>query len=354
MFWKCLNCNYSDQALKSYYWKCPVCGSPLELEYVVNGEISHSKNIWERYRGFIPFIPEKTRGEGLTPVVEEKIGIHKLMFKLEYLNPGGSFKDRGTALAIYYGFKMGFKKSIVDTSGNTGISVTLYSKLYGLKPTIIMPREAPIGKKKAILKIGGEIIEAEGRIGASKTIYEYVKDPDVYYVAHLWNPLYYIGHATIAYEVYEENGIPDYVIVPVGSGGLLLGVAHGFKVLKYTGLSKKIPRIIAVQGYSSQPLYEVLYGQEMKGEESTLADGIMVANPPRLSQLANILKSTSGEVVLVGNSEIQEAHRELWENGFLVEPTSAVTLAAYKKIKNKIPENSSILLVLTGSGLKTL
>ncbi len=352
--WKCNYCNFEADVFSHYYWKCPMCGKPLSLVYTTTGEIAESRNMWERYRGFMPFKPEKYRGEGLTPLIVESAGSHKLLFKLEYLNPGGSFKDRGTALAVYYGFKMMFKRSVVDTSGNTGISVALYSKLYGLNSIIIMPREAPEGKKKAIRQLGGIVVESEGRVGASKAVYSYVNELDTYYVAHLWNPLYIIGHASISYEVYEEYSVPDYIIVPVGSGGLLLGLVYGFEKLREHGFTGKVPRVIAVQGYSVQPLYTAIYGRTLEGESSTLADGIMVSNPPRISEIVSAIKSTNGDVVLVGNSEIERAHKTLWEWGFTVEPTSAVVYAAYEKLSWKIPEKSSILLVLTGSGLKTL
>lgn len=354
MKWKCTFCGFEENLLENYHWKCPKCGRPLFIEYTVKSEFNSSRNIWHRYSGFVPFVPEKTRGEGLTPLVIEKNSKHVLLFKLEYLNPGGSFKDRGSALAVYYGYKMGFKKAVVDTSGNTGISVTLYSKLYGLEPIVIMPKTAPPGKKKAVLKIGGKVIESEDRSSASRIVSEYVKDREAYYVAHLWNPLYIIGHATIAYEVFEDYGVPDYVLAPVGSGGLFLALAYGFEKLMEQGLVTRMPKLIAVQGYSCQPLHEALYGERAEGEDSSLADGIMVYNPPRLSEIVDKIKSSHGELVLVGNSEILTALEELWQAGFLVEPTSATVYAAYRKIKDKIPSGAAVLLLLTGSGLKTL
>lgn len=354
MKWVCRYCGFVESAFNRYYWKCPRCGNPLNLAYEVTGEITSSRNIWERYRGFLPIKPERSRGEGLTPLVEEKSSNHKLLFKLEYLNPGGSFKDRGTSLAVYYGFRMGYKKAVVDTSGNTGISVALFSRLYGLEPIIVMPKQAPEGKKKAVRRLGGKLVEAEGRVGASTTVHEYIKSEDTYYVAHLWNPLYIVGHATMSYEVFEEFGVPDYVIAPIGSGGLILSLMYGFSKLREMGLARRVPVFIGVQGYSCQPVYATMYGEEQPGEESTLADGIMVTNPPRTREIVEGLRSTGGKIVLVGNSEIAKAHEELWSWGFTIEPTSATVYAAYQKIKNDIPNGSSLLLVLTGSGLKTL
>lgn len=354
MKWRCPNCGLERSALESYLWKCPSCFSPLELVYSISADITSSRNVWERYRGFIPFIPSRGRGEGLTPLVEEAFPPHRLLFKLEYLNPSGSFKDRGTSLALYYGHAMGYRKAVVDTSGNTGISVALYSKLYQLESTIIMPVQAPPGKKRVISRIGGKVVEARDRQHANLLVEDYIKSGDTYYVAHLWSPLYIVGHATIAYEVYEECGVPDYIIAPVGSGGLILSLAYGFEKMREQGLIDRVPKLIGVQGYSSQPVYEALHGTRVEGEQSTLADGIMVSNPPRLSEIAEKIRLSGGDVVLVGNTEIEKALKELWEWGFLVEPTSASAYAAYTKSRGRIPEGSSVLIVLTGSGLKTV
>ncbi|MEM0457799.1 MAG: pyridoxal-phosphate dependent enzyme, partial [Sulfolobales archaeon] len=112
-----------------------------------------------------------------------------------------------------------------------------------------------------------------------------------------------------------------------------------------------MPRPIAVQGYSSQPLYVKIHGERVIGEDSSLADGIMVQNPPRLNEIASKIREYNGEVVLVGNSDIRAAWNLLLERGFLVEPTSATVYAAYMKIRKKL-EGLKVLLPLTGSGLK--
>ncbi|MEM1800726.1 MAG: pyridoxal-phosphate dependent enzyme [Desulfurococcaceae archaeon] len=356
MRWLCPYCSFEENLLNSYYWRCPRCYKPLDIKYHSTKTLnySHRRNIWEKYAEILPFTPGTTRGEGSTPLIVENDGSNTVLFKLEYLNPSGSFKDRGSALAIYYGYRMRFKKVIEDSSGNTGISVTLYSKLYGLKPLIVMPRNAPEGKKKAILQMGGEIVEANNRDEASKMIQVFLeKETNIYYVAHLWSPFYILGASTIAYEVIEEFGAPDYVILPIGSGGLLLGIAHGFERAVKMGIINKLPKIIGVQGYSVQPVHEAYKGFHLPGESSDLADGLMVSNPPRLAEIVKALKTFKGDILLVGNSEIRKATIDLWEQGFLVEPTSAVTYAVYKKIRDDL-RGSSILIILTGSGLKTL
>ncbi|MET1160610.1 MAG: pyridoxal-phosphate dependent enzyme [Thermoprotei archaeon] len=345
-YWYCSKCGFRENIWKKYYWKCPLCGNPLDLDYQIEFDTSGRGIL--RYEGMLPFKPEKTRGEGSTPLVIEKSNSATILFKLEYLNPSGSFKDRGTSLAIYYAYKMGFKEVVEDTSGNTGISVTLYSKVYGLKPLIVMPRTAPYGKKLIIKKLGGTIVEARDRTEASQIVTKMVHDR--FYVAHTWSYFYIIGSSTIAYEVFEEYGIPDYVIAPIGSGGLFLGLFYGFKKLVELGLTDKFPKFIGVQGYSVHPVYKALAGHSVEGD-SSLADGIMVSNPPRLNELVSVIRESGGIVELVGNKEIIEALRELYELGFIVEPTSAVVWAVFRRLREKI-QNKVVLLPLTGSGLK--
>ena len=348
-YWFCPKCGFKESIWNKYYWRCPRCGNPLDIEYEKIFEPKGNKFL--RYSSYYPFKPIKTRGEGGTPLIIDNDGRHKLIYKLEYLNPSGSFKDRGTLLSITYAYLMNYKSVVEDTSGNTGISVALYSRVYGLEATIVMPSYAPSGKKKLVKILGGKIIETPTRTDASKIVLQYVKNS--YYVAHIWNYLYIIGASTISFEIFEEYGVPDYIVIPVGSGGLFLGIVHGFEYLKNIGVINKVPVPIAVQGYSVLPLYEKIYGVKKPGEESDLADGILVASPPRINDLVYYLNKYRGKIVLIGNSDIREAQKELFQKGFIVEPTSATVYAAYTKIKEELPP-SDIVLVLTGSGLKTL
>lgn len=351
MIWKCPVCGFTFPLFERYFWKCPVCGNPLHIEYNATLEREESRNVWQRFRGMLPFVPEKYRGEGLTPLVNEKFGAHTLMFKLEYLNPSGSFKDRGTALAIAYASKLGYKRVADDTSGNTGLSISLYSRLYDLKADIVMPRTAPEGKKKLVRRFGSTIIETPSRGEAGEKVLELAGRGDVFYVAHTWNYFYIIGASTIPMEIAEEDSIPDIVIAPIGSGGLFLGLVKGFEVLLKMGITTKMPVFFAVQGYSAQPVFKEFKGYEQPGEESNLADGIMVPKVPRLKEIVDALKKYGGDVILVGNSEINRAYELLWQWGFAVEPTSAASFAAFEKIKGLL-NGSRVLLVLTGSGLK--
>jgi len=306
-----------------------------------------------RYSSMLPLTPSKTLGEGSTPIVFIDDGGRRVAFKLEMLNPGGSFKDRGANLAVAHASMLGFRCLVEDTSGNTGISITLFGRIYGMKTKIVLPRTAPQGKRRIMELLGAEIVEAPSRSEATNIAFKISSLSDCLYVNHLANPLFIEGAKTVAYEAFEDMGIPDKVIVPVGSGGLILGIAKGFReiasILGYT----KAPQIVAVQGVDVAPLYEALYGSKPQIQDTaTLADGIRVAHPPRIEEMKRVIIESGGRVVLVNNNHIVEALAELIDLGFVVEPTSAAAYAAYKLIKENVNPGETVLIPLTGSGLK--
>ncbi len=346
--WVCPRCGFRADLFSGYYWKCPRCGSPLDIVFKTVYRIDGRG--FSRYSGLLPFTPLKSIGEGGTPLVVVDSS-SRLLFKLEYLNPSGSFKDRGSSLALTYAYRAGFERVVEDTSGNTGISITLYSRVYGLEPVIYMPRDAPPGKKKLIRLLGGRIVETSSRREAMEKVLE--ASHNAFYVAHTWNPLYILGASTISYEVHEDGEVPDYTIIPVGSGGLFLGIMRGFETLYKLGLIKKIPVPIIVEGVSNYPVYKALHGEHGLKGTSRLADGIMVPEPPRLDDIVIVLKRYHGRIILVDDEEIKTALRELIDYGFIVEPTSATVWAAYKKIRDEL-RGKNVLLPLTGSGLKMI
>ncbi len=346
----CPKCGFKTT---SYYWQCPKCGSPLNISFEKNWR-PRGKGL-KRYTSMLPIRPRKTLGEGGTPLVVRKIRGVRVFFKLEYLNPTGSFKDRGASLSITYARLKGYRRVVEDTSGNTGIAVTAYSKLYGIKPVIVMPEYAPKGKKQLVRALGGEIIETPTRGDAARKVLELV-DEETFYVAHTWSPFFIIGASTIAYEAFEQGFHGRTVIAPIGSGGLFLGLYYGFKDLVDQGLIDKPPFFVGVEGVSVTPIYNRLYGKPVVKGESTLADGVMVPNPPRTNEIVEVLRKNNGRIVLVDNNEILKALKGLYRLGFIVEPTSTLPYIALLKLieEHVIDKGDEVLIPLTGSGLKTL
>ncbi len=337
-------------------FKCERCGKPLSVNIEVNVEMFKyikGRGVW-RYRPFLPEfkIEPISLGEGGTPIIERRYGNVKVFYKLDYLNPTGSFKDRGSTVAITRALELGVKRIFEDSSGNTGISVSAYGAIAGLEVRIYVPRDAPKGKLAIMELFGAKIVKAGSRNEAARKVLEDL-GPEDYYIGHTWNPFFIEGTKTLAYEVYEEVKSIEEVIVPVASGSNLLGIYKGFKELLNMGLIDHLPRLIAVQVEGYAPVYEAFTGRKAPCKEpSKLADALRLTIIPRLYEIVRALKETKGDVIVVSDNEIIQALRRLYKMGFTVEPTSAVVQVALEKMTKEKELNGPTLAVLTGSGLK--
>jgi threonine synthase len=148
----------------------------------------------------------------------------------------------------------------------------------------------------------------------------------------------------MAYEIAEQYGFkpPHHIVAPTGGGAVLLGLHLGFSEMVGLGKIDKIPQLHAVQADACAPLV-----YEKVQPRPSIAEGILTSKPPRLNQLRKVVS----RVVTVSEEEILEGFRTLGRLGFNAEPTSAVVVPGVAKLG--IPDNESILVILTGSGLKS-
>ena len=359
----CSKCNEEIDPLEPV-WRCH-CKGILDIEVNLD-KIKVNKRTFEkrvysmwRYLELLPIVDKSyivTLGEGWTPLITDKKN-KRVYLKLDYLNPTGSFKDRGASVLISHVKYIGINNVVEDSSGNAGASIAAYSSLAGIKAKIFVPKDAPRGKVLQIRSYGAEVIEVPGdREDVNR---EALKScVNALYVGHLWNPFFIEGIKTMAFEYSEQRAwsAPDSVIVPVGSGGLLIGLYRGFRDLYLLGFIDNTPRMYGVQAVGCSPIYDLFHGKQRKITSPILADGIAVPNPPRKFQVIEIVSKTKGNIVLVDNDEIIRAWRELCKIGLLVEPTSATSYAAYRKLveEGTLDPSEDILIPLTGTGLKTL
>ena len=353
---KCSKCQsiYPENYLN---WKCEKCGSPLEIIFEIEEKSRQLINfedysMW-RYERFMAVRNESkvTLGEGWTPIIEKEIFGIKVALKLEFLNPTGSFKDRGASTVISRAVQSGVKRIVEDSSGNAGLAISAYASAAKIKAKIYVPIKASKAKKKLIQILGAQLIETKNRAEAFIKAVNELEEND-YYVGHSWNPFFIEGVKTIAYEIAEQYNwkIPKTIIVPTGNGTLLLGLYKGFKELNSYGFIDEIPRLIAVQVSGYTPLYEAIYGKRDWNRKSRLADGIKISNPPRINEMKNAIINTNGDVIVVNDDEIIHSLKVLLKMGLIVEPTSATAIAALLKMKSDIEDN--ICIPLTGSGIK--
>lgn len=350
----CRRCGARYELTEVPAWACPSCGGLLYVRKEVSWEPKGTG--LARYSSLLPLPLSVSLGEGQTPCVKRKFRGVSVSLKLEYLNPTGSFKDRGAALSVSHAIQLGFRSVVEDSSGNTGLSVAAYASAAGLNPLVVVPADAPRGKKLLIELFGGRLVEVGSRREAAERAASMARKGDTYYVAHASNPVFVEGVKTIAYELYEERCLGEYLVLPVASGTLLLGAYWGLQELKDLGLIDSLPKLVAVQGVEVCPLYRAMGLEGVMRGSSKLLDALRVEAPPRLEDMKEAVVRTNGLVVVVEDGEVREALRDLYRAGFAVEPSSAAPLAALTRLLEDgvLDAGDSVTIPLTGTGFKML
>jgi threonine synthase len=304
-----------------------------------------------RYINFLPLsgniLPPPV--PAITPTVELQVDPVTAFFKLDYLQPSGSFKDRGTWVTVAKMMEEEIDEVVIDSSGNAALSMALYALPARIRVHAFVSYDARPEKTAFLQRLGAVVHFIDGdRMEVHGKAIEFAEREGITYVGHWLNPYFIEGTKLIAYEAYEQVDVPDYAFAPTGSGTLLLGLWKGFRELREMGEINDLPRLVAVQAEGYESLCE---RSVMKNR---LADGIAIPEPPRKIDMLRALKETNGLCVSVSEAETREALDWLINAGFLVEPTSAVVLAGLWKLvdSGEIAPGSKVLLPLTGSGLK--
>lgn len=360
----CINC-YLPYPESGVPYRCPRCSAPFGLPggitYDPGGLVSDQPGIWRYRRMFgLPGETESTSlGEGGTPLVWSDVLGMQVAFKCEYLNPSGSFKDRGSTVLVAHLQSRGVRTLLEDSSGNAGASLAAYAARAGLRARIFVPDSASGPKRRQIQAYGAEIVRILGpRSNASEAVLRDLQKGStapIAYASHAYLPFHLTGYATLAYELVEQIGsAPGTLVIPAGQGGLLLGAAYGFQALQKAGVIEHMPRLVGVQARVCAPLWALFYygpaGLGWVAEADTLAEGIRVRSPIRGDAVLGMISQTQGVVLAVDEEEILPGRNHLAMKGFYVEPTSAVVWSALEQLAGNTPE--PVVAVLTGSGLK--
>ncbi len=351
--------NYPSSAA---IWHCQ-CGGIFNLKSSPQfdpAKIQKRKpNLW-RYREAIPVEDDVnivSFEEGFTPLLDGNIAGIPVLIKQEHLFQTGSYKDRGASVLISKVKELGIKHVVEDSSGNAGCAIAAYTARAGITCDIYVPATTSPAKLAQIASYGANLHKIKGsRMDTARAVLAAAES--TYYASHSWNPYFFQGTKTIAYEIWEQMGweVPDILVLPVGNGTLLLGAYIGFSDLLCAGLIPKIPRLIGVQAQNCAPLAAAFSEQSFQSPESTnsgtMAEGIAIAEPIRAFQILDAVKQSRGMFVTVTEKEIAKAFHGIARKGFYIEPTSATVVAAISKIAEKL-HGQNVVTVFSGHGLKS-
>lgn len=278
-------------------------------------------SLW-RYASLLPEISSQSKvslGEGFTPLMsienEWDIGLY---IKDETVNPTGSFKDRGMALAVSMAKKQGVRAICLPSAGNAGVAAAAYCEEAGIECHVFLPETIPENFLNETKRHGASVYLQGDSIAEAGTNMMSKKREDWFDISTLKEPYRVEGKKTMGYEMTEQLGweFPDAVIYPAGGGTGLIGMWKAFNEMKRLGwVSGKLPRMAAVQSSGCAPVVKAFDAQKRDTEfwdsDSTEALGLNVPGPIGGHWMLRVLEESQGTAISVSEDEIKEATAQL-------------------------------------------
>ncbi len=282
-----------------------------------------------------------------SPIFSKESG-NKVFIKPENLQKTGSFKIRGAYNKISNLTDAEKKRGVIASSaGNHAQGVAYGAKESGIKAVIVMPKSTPLIKVESTKQYGAEVIlHGDVYDDAYKKAKE-LEEKEGYVFVHPFNDEDVLdGQGTIALEILEELPETDIILVPIGGGGLISGIACAAKILK-----PEI-KIIGVEPEGAASAYEAIKENkiiELK-EANTIADGTAVKKIGDLN--FEYIKKYVDEIITVSDYELMEAFLLLVEKHKIIAENSGIlSVAATKKLKEK---NKKVVSVISGGNIDVL
>lgn len=366
VFYRCEACGKKVPLHEGGY-KC-ACGGLYGISFPKRrvdfeaAAVSRERSLF-RYAASLPFEEKDapwrdvSMGEGDTPLL--RLG-ESVFAKADYVMPTLSFKDRGAAVLMTAAKAMGVKEAVADSSGNAGTSIAAYGARAGVLCHVFVSASVSPKKTEQIKAHGAVLHVVEGsREDVARAAIAYTEERGLFYASHIYNPLFFEGTKTYAYEVFERLNftLPDVFLLPAGNGTLVLGVYLACTELLSWGYIEKLPRIIAVQARGCAPIAAAFERGDTAvracENTGTLAEGIAIAAPARGAEILRAVRAARGGFITVSDREILRARAKLARAGLYVETTSAANFAAYLALKESGALNGeTLVLPLCGAGLK--
>ncbi|QDV17610.1 Threonine synthase [Gimesia panareensis] len=317
-----------------------------------------------------------TLGEGETPLVRSRrigpsVGLEHLYFKLETVNPTGSYKDRFAAAAMTEMLSQGKRRVVTCSSGNAGSALAAYSAAAGMECQVAVFIAAPGNKLKQMLAYGAQVWRIEG-FGAdpeiSRATFKCLKqignsaDAALQVSSYQFNPVGMVGVEQIGHELVRQTAdlgrSIDHVVCCAGGGGLLLAVYRGLQTALAGNDEVEFPAIHCVQPAGNNTIAGPLRegsSQARPCESTTAVGGLQVASVLDGHEVIRVCRETGGNGYLVPDEYIFEVQSRLArEEGIFCEPAAAVSLAGVLRAvaQGEIAPEETVVCLITGSGFK--
>jgi len=374
---RCRECHrdYPKEALHV----CEYCFGPLEVTYnyeaigkSLTREAIESRppTMW-RYRELLPLDGDPTVGfnVGFTPLIRanrlaEVLGVEELYIKNDAVNfPSLSFKDRVVSVALSKAKEFGFDVVSCATTGNLGNAVAAHAASSGLESYIFIPAGLEPTKILSTLIYGTEVIGIKGTYDEVNRLCSEIAGKYGWAFVNInIRPYYGEGSKTFGFEIAEQLGwkTPDHIVVPMAGGSLITKIEKAFKEFEKLGLISNVnTKIYGAQATGCAPITTAVKAQQdliRPVRPDTVAKSLAIGNPADGFYSVRTINESGGWGEDVSDEEILDGIQLLAETeGIFAETAGGVTLGVTRKLieQGRIPRNESIVISITGNGLKT-
>jgi threonine synthase len=318
--------------------------------------------IVEAFREYLPVTdttPIVTLNEGNTPLLEAPYiasllgdGV-KVYVKYEGLNPTGSFKDRGMAMAVTKAHEAGSKAIICASTGNTSAAAAAYAARCGMRCVVLIPEgNIALGKLAQAMLYGATVVAIDGNFDKALELVRQISERNPITLVNSVNPYRIEGQKTGSFEICNQLGhAPRYHAIPVGNAGNITAYWKGYNEYKASNKIAALPKMLGFQAAGSAP---IVHNRIIEKPE-TVATAIKIGNPASWQFATEAIKQSQGLIEAVTDEQILEAYQILARHeGIFVEPASAASVAGILQLSKRgfFKAGDDIVCILTGHGLK--
>jgi len=369
------------------FYRCPLCGSLLEVRHDVEALTSREASewkalfrsrrggpsgVWSRKELVLPNLDDRdivSLGEGNSPLIRSprmarELALGEVFVKQCGTSHTGSFKDLGMTVLVsmVHSMKARVRAIACASTGDTSAALAAYAAAAGIPSVVFLPRDKitlsqliqPISNGALTLSLDTDFD------GCMSVVQEITKADSSIYLANSMNALRVEGQKTIAFEILEQMDwkAPDFVVVPGGNLGNISAIGAGFLLARELGLSARTPRLVCAQSEQANPLYRSFltgfrdFDPIVAGP--TMATAIRIGNPVSFPKAVEILKATDGIVAEATEAELADAAVFGDRFGFFNDPQTGVALAATRKLaaSGDFPSATRVVVISTAHGLK--
>lgn len=324
---RCFVCDaLNDERETSTY--CTTCGNVLTVRY--------TDAITGMRMPLADPVPDplRTRPTELTRLVRlsERYDAD-IWAKLEFQNPSGCFKDRGSHLEVRKAIELDADAICLASTGNMAASVAMYAGLNALPCFVFVPETTSEAKLAQATIYGANILRIKGDFSACENLCKAFATSGNYYLAgdYVFREE---GQKSFSFETIEQGGDDfDYVLIPVGCGTNYGAIHKGFIEAMQAGLTSHMPKLDAVQPEHASPVVEGIFKREkvIKKAVTTIASAVAAADPIDFYKVQHGITHSGGEAFTVTEAEILVSLREMAQTeGYYTEAACALPLACLK------------------------